>query len=148
MKKIFFVFMISFLLSAPAIAVGGLDTFLSNLNIRAQADLGRFCATVSANFGVPEARVRVVLDTVREPAAAFMVFQLSRQPTEKIIEVYQARKDKGWGVIAKELGIKPGSAEFHALKRGDFSFDVEPSEDPGIGKGKGKGKGKDKGKHK
>ena len=147
MKKIFFVFMISFLLSAPAIAVGRLDTFLSNLNIRAQADLGRFCATVSVNFGVPEARVRVVLDTVREPAAAFMVFQLdqlSRQPTDKVIEVYQARKDKGWGVIAKELGIKPGSAEFRALKRGDFRFDVEPSEDPGKGKGKGKGQGKHK----
>ena len=143
--------MIFFLLSTPAIAAGGLDTFLSNLNIRAQTDLGRFCAMVSANFGVPEPRVRVVLDTVREPAVAFMVFQLGRfsgQPTDKVIGVYQSRKHKGWGLIAKELGIKPGSAEFHALKHGDFRFDAAPGEVSGKGKGNGKGKGKGKGKHK
>ena len=28
------------------------------------------------------------------------------------------RPKKGWGVIAKNLGIKPGSEEFHALKTG------------------------------
>jgi hypothetical protein len=40
-------------------------------------------------------------------------------------------------VIAKNLGIKPGSKEFHALKKGDFA-----GNDSDSGKGKGKGKGK------
>jgi len=40
-------------------------------------------------------------------------------------------------VIAKNLGIKPGSEEFHALKKGDFKGD-----DADVGKGKGKEKGK------
>ena len=55
---------------------------------------------------------------------------------------YQAHKGKGWGVIAKELGIKPGSREFHALKNGDLVYGGGPSE--GGSKGKGKGKGHNK----
>ncbi len=46
------------------------------------------------------------------------------------------------GVIAKELGIKPGSPEFHALKRGDFVFTGEPGGSAGGVQGKGKGNGK------
>jgi hypothetical protein len=58
---------------------------------------------------------------------------------------YQRSHGKGWGVIAKELGIKRGSPEFHALKRGAFTFTGEPS---GASSDKGKGKGKAKGKEK
>ena len=147
MKKGLFVFMMCFFFSSTSIAGGGLDTFLDNLNIRADADLGGFCASVSAQFGVPEARVRVVLNDVRHPGDAFMVFQLgqfSRQPTDRVMAVYRNQKDKGWGVIAKELGIKPGSSEFHALKQGEFNFDFKPSKDSGKEKGNGKGKGKSK----
>jgi hypothetical protein len=57
--------------------------------------------------------------------------------------VYKQSKGKGWGVIAKELGIKPGSPEFHALKRGDFAFTGEPG-GGGESHGKGKGKGRSK----
>ena len=30
--------------------------------------------------------------------------------------MYEQDRGQGWGVIAKRMGIKPGSAEFHALK--------------------------------
>jgi hypothetical protein len=135
------------LLAAPAMAGDGLDAFLSRVNIQARADLNGFSAQVSAQFGVPEAQVRVVLGRVSEPADAFMVFQLgqmSRQPTDTVLRVYQSGKSRGWGALAQELGIKPGSAEFHALKRGDLHFGAgrdNPS-DSGKGKGKGKGHGK------
>ena len=134
----------------PAVAGDGLDAFLRNVNIQARADLNGFSAKVSAQFGVPEAQVRVVLGRVSEPADAFMVFQLgqmTRQPTETVMRVYQSGKGRGWGVMAKELGIKPGSAEFHALKRGDLHFGADPGDQPASGKGKGKGKGKGRGKH-
>jgi hypothetical protein len=146
MKRIVLTAVLCALSFAPAMAEEGLDVFLSDLNIRARADMGDFSATVSAQFGVPEAQVRVVLGTVNDPADAFMVFQIglmSRHPYERVLQVYQGRKGKGWGVIAQELGIKPGSSEFHALKRGDFHYGPEP----GKGAGKGEGKGKDKEKH-
>jgi len=133
---------------APA-AHASLDSFLDNLNIQARADMNGFTARLSTQFGIPGAQVNAVIGTVREPADAFMVFQLGQmahQPTDQVVKVYRKKRGKGWGVIAKELGIKPGSAEFHALKRGDFTLTGEPGPtgDPGKGKGKGKGKGHNK----
>lgn len=129
--------------TVPVVAGDGLDAFLRNVNIQARADMNGFSAKVSAQFGVPEAQVRVVLGRVSEPADAFMVFQLgqmTRQPTETVMRVYQSGKGRGWGILAKELGIKPGSAEFHALKRGDLLFGADPGDQPAPGKGKGRGK--------
>jgi hypothetical protein len=128
---------------------GGLEDFLSNVNVQARVDLPGFSAKISTQFGVPLPRVQAVVQSVREPADAFMVFQLgqmSGQSPDRVLAVYTPRKNKGWGVIAKELGIKPGSAEFHALKSGNLSFTGVPagSESPGKGKGKGHGKGHNK----
>jgi hypothetical protein len=67
----------------------------------------------------------------------FRVGQVASQPVEVVTKEYQTNKGKGWEAIAKNLGIKPGSKEFHALKKGDFNGD-----DSDYGKGKGKGKGK------
>ncbi len=145
MKRILLTLLASFCLFTRA-AAGDLDGFLRDLNIQARLDGDGFSARVSAQFGVPEARVNVVLGTVSEPADAFMVFQLgqmTQQPPDKVLEVYRAQKGKGWGVMAKELGIKPGSPEFHALKNGDFKLGAKPEKGAkGEGGGKGKGKGK------
>ena len=130
------------LICGQAIAGGGLDGFLSNLNVQARVDIGGFSAKVSAQFGVPVPQVQAILKTVDTPADAFMVFQLGqmahRQP-EVVVQSYKTHKDKGWGVIAKELGIKPGSREFHALKNGDLVFGDTRADGPGKEKGQGKG---------
>lgn len=133
--------------SSSAIAGGGgLDEFLHNLNVQAQASPEGFSATLSSQFRVSGAEVEVVLGAVHDPADAFMVFQLgqmSRQPTDAVMSVYQDYAGKGWGAIAQELGIKPGSAEFHALKRGDLRFGASPASHGGTeGPGRGHGKGK------
>jgi len=131
-----------FITTLPSLSHADLQVFLSNLNVQAQADLPGFKAKLSAQFGVPLPRVEMIFAEVRVPGDAFMCFQLgqmARKPPEMVVRTYHKGKGKGWGVIAKNLGIKPGSPEFHALKRGDFTFTGEPS-------GKGKGKGKEKGK--
>ena len=151
MKKIVLASLALFLLIGTAIAGGGLDGFLSNLNVQARADMNGFSARISAQFGVPVAQVTAVIGTVKEPADAFMCFQLgqwTQKPSGQIVEVYKANKGKGWGVIAKRMGIKPGSAEFHALKRGDLSLSGQPTVQESEGHGKGKGKGKGKGHNK
>ena len=149
MKKIVFALLVLFIVSGVAIAGGGLDGFLSNLNIQAKADFNGFSAKLSAQFGVPELQVRAVISTVKQPSDAFMCLQLSQwthKPAEQVVEVYKANQGKGWGAIAKSMGIKPGSAEFHALKSGDLTFGGQPaneqSERPGKSKGKGKGHNK------
>jgi len=130
------------------LAGGGLDGFLANLNVQARADLSEFASRLGTQFGIPGSQVSAVIGTVKEPADAFMVFQLGRmtnQPPERVMSAYQSHQGKGWGVIAKELGIKPGSPEFHALKRGDFQLTGTPGEGYGKSHDKGKGKGQGKG---
>jgi hypothetical protein len=142
MHRIVLAVLVLVLVAAPVVASATLDSFLGSVNVQARADLPGFHAKVSAQFGVPVPQVEAVLGMVATPADAFMVFQLGQmahRPPETVVQTYQAHKGKGWGVIAKELGIKPGSREFHALKNGDLVFSGTPGEGPGKGKGKGKG---------
>jgi len=147
MKKFILGTALAFLMIQPVdgFCRDDLDVFLSNLNVQAQADLPGFKARLSATFGVPVPQVEAVIVRVQAPADAYMVMkvgQVARQPQEVVLEEYQKNKGKGWGVLAKNLGIKPGSREFHELKKG---FD---GDDSGKGKGKEKGKSKGKGKGK
>lgn len=132
------------LLGGTAFAGRGLDGFLNNLNIEARADMHGFAGRISAQFGIPEVQVHAVIGAVSAPADAFMVFQLGEMAhlhPDAVLNAYDAHRGKGWGVIAKNLGIKPGSPQFHALKRGDFVLHGSPGKTP-KGKVKDKGKGK------
>jgi len=145
MKRFIFAAVVLLFCSGLAVAGGGLDGFLNSVNIQAQADMNGFAVRLGAQFGVPEVQVRTVIGSVREPADAFMCLQLGQwthRPPEQVVSVYKANQGKGWGVIAKSMGIKPGSAEFHALKRGDLSFTGQPAGGQAATPGKGKGKGK------
>jgi len=144
MRKLFFAVMALFIVCGPALAGGGLDVFISDLNVQARSDLPGFSARISAQFGVPVPQVQAVIGTVAMPADAFMIFQLgsmTHRPPDAVLGVYKANRGKGWGVIAKSLGIKPGSPEFHALKRGDFVLEGGPAKGKNKGGGKGNGKG-------
>jgi hypothetical protein len=44
--------------------------------------------------------------------------EISERPIDLVIEKYRRNNGKGWGEVAKSLGIKPGSRQFHALKQG------------------------------
>lgn len=124
--------------------------FMKRVDAKAKADMDAFHRTVAQQFGVPEVQVRAVVGGVGGPGEAFMLFQLgawSHQPIERVLTVYDSDKGKGWGAMAKELGIKPGSAEFHALKKGDLHYGGARASGKGGGSHKGgpppgKGKGK------
>lgn len=127
-------------------AHASLDSFLASVNVQARANLENFAIKLGAQFGVPVPQVDAIIRTVDSPADAFMALQIGqmtgRHP-DTVVEAYSREKGKGWGTIAKSMGIKPGSAEFHALKRGDLAFTGEPG--GSYGKHKVKVKGKDKG---
>jgi hypothetical protein len=142
--SILFIFISGFAFTAHA----GLHDFLSGINAKAIEDINNFNARLSKHFGIPVPRVEMIQKAVVKPADAFMCFQLGHMTgkmPETVVETYRKNKGKGWGNIAKKLGIKPGSAEFHALKRGDFGFYYDL---PGVSKEKGKNKSKGKGKGK
>lgn len=126
-------------------AHAGLDIFLSDLNAQARADIKSFGTRLSVQFGVPIPQIQSIMKTVELPGDAFMCLELSRMTDtqlDEVVSTYKRNKRKGWGAIAKELGIKPGSSEFKALKRGQFKLAGEPDKKTDKGKNKGKGKGK------
>ena len=143
MKKIFSfvcIIFLSLVLFSPVLASSDLDSFVKSLNVEAQADLGAFKGRLSAQFGVPVPKVEAIMANVGTPGDAYMCFrvgQVASKPVEVVTREYQTHKGQGWGVMAKNLGIKPGSKEFHELKKGNFDGDNLESS---------KGKGKDKGK--
>lgn len=129
------------LFCAGAAMAEGLDVFVDNLNAQAVADRNGAVASVGSHFGVPFSDVELIAGTVGSLADAFMVLQIGRWTglsRDRIMGTYGAKKGQGWGAIAKDLGIKPGSAEFHALKNGDFGYTMDRS-----GKGEKHGKGGD-----
>jgi len=154
-------FLMVVLLAAPVCARADLDGFLSGLNNQAHNDMHDYNVRLSVQFGMPLPQVQSLVRSMATPGDAFMCLQLgqmTRLPPDRVLQTYKANRGKGWGVVAKELGIKPGSAEFHALKRGDFVLTGAPgaagngggygnaqgNEGNSQGGGHGKGKGRNK----
>jgi len=147
MLKKMLIALISGLLFAPVpFAVAGDFDWTQHLNINARADLSNFKAGLATRFRIGDAEIEAVLRDVANPADAYLVFRLGEmcsQPTEHVLQRYREDKNKGWGAIAKSLGIKPGSKEFHALKKGP---DIEYVSEHHHGDSKHKKNKKNKGK--
>ena len=68
------------------------------------------------------------------PADVYMMGELAQASGKSFGEVaraYEANRAQGWGATARSLGIKPGSAQFHALKNGSTVI---------VQRGKGRGR--------
>jgi hypothetical protein len=133
-----------FLLPVSFEALAGDFDWIRDFNIKAEADSSGFRARLAARFKIGNAEIETVLSNVDKPSDAYVVLRLgemSNQPIEHVIEKYKSGKGKGWGALAKSLGIRPGSNGFHALKSNHDLYD-------GKSKVKSKGKGKGKSKNK
>ena len=125
---------------APGSAqAGGLDDFLKEVDIQASVDLGSFKADLSATFDLSNDKVDAMFTVMSKPSDVYMclrVGEIADQPIDRVMSEYQAHRGQGWGVIAKNLGIKPGSAEFHALKNNRMSSSKRHASSGKPGKGK------------
>ena len=97
-----------------------IDTHLTDINRYGRLDRDYFIDDVVSSFGAPRYFVRDLLVTRRwEPADIYYACALAHRlnrPCVDIVRDYGDDRGQGWGNIAKRMGIKPGSAEFHALK--------------------------------
>jgi hypothetical protein len=145
--------MLALSLLLPCMALAGGDEFfdmIGSINTSARINLPGFKADVSAEFGIPVPRIDLLLATIPDPGDVYMCLQLGHalnRPPEDVAKTYQKEKGKGWGVIAQEMGIKPGSPEFHALKNGKYAQKAKGGKGGGNEGGKGKG-GEDQSKGK
>lgn len=146
MKQLFLTFAIALTLNStaqvraftPKTGDSELDKTLIDVNTEAEKDIDKFKDHVNTTLSLPKEKTEELLQTL-PPGDVFMIAQTAQvtsKPVDDVKQAYEKNKDKGWGETAKELGIKPGSKEFHALKG-------KVKENKGKAKGKGKGK-KDK----
>lgn len=161
----FFLFTIIFTIIAVPAAYGGenivgtrtgdpeMDRSLKDLNEGAKDNVRGFARNLSRYFNLPEETADWLLESVgMSPSDAYMAAKVSKvadKPVENVVDEYKKNKGKGWGVMAKNLGIKPGSKAFHQLKKDDTGLleDTKAKNKKAKKKkAKGKGKGKNKGK--
>ena len=97
-----------------------LDSLLVKINQEAIADPDVFIRLLSQTNNVQEAAIRQVRDlfglSFGDTYMATALSRISDQPLEVVAEAYHRNQGRGWGVMAMNMGIKPGSAEFKALK--------------------------------
>ncbi len=148
LSKIFIAVIFMFIVSMPITAeAGDLTGLINDLNKQAKNDLNFFKTRLEKDFGIPGPDLDFLFKTLPTPGDVYMslrVGQIAGIHTDIVVKEYKRNKGKGWGVIAKNLGIKPGSKEFHELKKGYGSSGPGKSKSKSKGKGKGKSKSKKK----
>ena len=102
-------------------------SYLSDINEYANSDMVSFRSELSENFGATNDEMDQYLITQRvSPSDVYYGYVLStttNKPISSVMNMYTEKK--GWGSVAQDLGIKPGSDEFHALKKNTFRIDKE-----------------------
>lgn len=97
---------------------------LNTINREAKGDLIGFKQRLEEQHHVGIRQIDGLLSKLREPAEALIalrIHSITNTPLDRIMQSYSTNRDQGWGKIAKDMGIKPGSPEFHALKNGKKS---------------------------
>jgi hypothetical protein len=131
------------------------DTWLGDINRYGSRYRDPFIDELVRYHGAPRPLVLDLLDQRHwapgDVYYACAMASLIGRPCRYVVDLYEADRGQGWGVIAQRLGIKPGSPEFHRLKKGfvptydrwarPIDLDDELLRDyPNRGKGPGSGK--------
>jgi hypothetical protein len=98
------------------------DVRLADINQYGQRYPGPFIDEITRYHGAPRSLVSELL-TERHWAPGDIYFacalaQIAGQPCRVVVDAWERDHAQGWGAIAKRMGIKPGSEQFHRLKRG------------------------------
>ena len=97
-----------------------LNKDLVKLDAEASLNFGAFKADLSGSYNISSNKIDYLSTTVGMSAGdIYMTVRIAKiisVEIDQVVDVYKVHHKKGWGAMAKELGIKPGSPEFHALK--------------------------------
>lgn len=103
---------------------------ISNLVPKVKARMtDEFISNLSLSYGIPRNRIEILISEENITTSnVYMIAGLANminKPIDIVIDEYKNNKDKGWGVIAKRLGVEPESKEFKDLKKGFFSMQTK-----------------------
>jgi len=128
----------------------------AKLGLSGNGNLDELKVALGTRFNIGDTKVAFLISNVDKPVDSYMVLrlsELSNRPVDDVLKVYKNSHGRGWGSIARHLGIKPGSAEFHEFKAShermlarepDDTIEIEVRgrtfEHPGHGRGHGRGR--------
>lgn len=98
-----------------------IDTWLGDVNQYAARYREPFIDEMVRYHAAPRALVVELLDARWAPGDIYYacaIAQIIGRPCRHMVGEWERNHDEGWGALAQRLGIKPGSAGFHRLKRG------------------------------
>lgn len=98
------------------------DTRLGEINDYGRRYRDPFVSEMAGHYGAPRSLVLDLLDRRGwAPADVYFACAIARAlgiPCLDVVQRYERNPGQGWGNLAKQMGIKPGSPAFHALKNG------------------------------
>ncbi|MEG3789685.1 hypothetical protein V1318_06090 [Lysobacter sp. CCNWLW3] len=98
------------------------DTWLGDVNRYGTRYREPFVDEVVRNYGAPRELVSDLLGARRwAPGDVYYACALAQVlglPCRYVVDEWERSHGEGWGAVAQRLGVKPGSPEFHRLKRG------------------------------
>ena len=118
-----------------------LDAELNLFSKNASDDPSKAKTDLTSNFSITSSKVESLIGKAMDYAEILLALKMSDVlgvPLDNVLKSYETNKSKGWGAIAKDLGIKPGSPEFHALKGKGGKGNSKGNSGKGNSKGKGK----------
>jgi hypothetical protein len=99
-----------------------MDTWLGDMNRYGSRYRDPFVDELVRYHGAPRDLVTDLLVNQRwAPGDVYMACNIAAiigRTCRSVVEAYGRNHGQGWGNLAKQLGIKPGSPEFHRLKNG------------------------------
>jgi hypothetical protein len=145
---------------SPRTGDAWVDTVLADINAYGRRYPDAFADELARYRGAPRDYVATLLaDPAWTPGDVYFACALAQsigRACRYVAGEWQAHAGEGWGALARELGVKPGSAEFKALKDGfagaygRWGRPLPPASagKPGKDKAGGRGKGKSSGRAK
>jgi hypothetical protein len=98
------------------------DAWLGDISRYATRYREPFVDEMVRYYGAPRELVGDLLDQRRwtpgDVYYACAIAQVLGRPCRYVVDEWDREHGQGWGEVAQRLGVKPGSAEFHRLKRG------------------------------
>ncbi len=98
------------------------DAWLGDMNRYGTRYRDPFIDEMVRYHGAPRDLVTDLLVTRRwapgDVYYACTIAQVIGRPCRYVVDEWERNHGQGWGVVAKRLGIKPGSDKFHSLKKG------------------------------
>ena len=141
----FFIFVLCIVfINQPSSVLSQEFQWTNDFNQTANQDIETFKTLLADRFSKRQNQVDEIFKEMRNASDTYMAFKLSEmsgKPVSDVVNTFETNKSKGWGKLAKELGIKPGSKEFHALKKKDDLYSGKHSETVEGKKKKSKKKG-------